>query len=195
MDLDNLREQWKSLNIKVEDLQVENMRLRHDIQTNKVTSIKRRLIARIRNMLLVCCLAPIFIIYMKNEIALTTATIVCYVSYFIIIGAAHGYLLWRLSTRDYLSMPIAAAIKEAATLELYRKRMRMWSYIMAAPVIFMLMMDIYKYGYPGALISGIIGGLAGLAIGLRLEYTNRKLMRQIRQLLDQIDDCNVSDNP
>ncbi len=95
----------------------------------------------------------------------------------------------------YLSMPIAAAIKEAATLELYRKRMRMWSYIMAAPVIFMLMMDIYKYGYPGALISGIIGGLAGLAIGLRLEYTNRKLMRQIRQLLDQIDDCNVSDNP
>lgn len=195
MDLDNLREQWKSLNIKVEDLQVENMRLRHNIQTNKVTSINRRLIARIRNMLLVCCLAPIFIIYMKNEIALTTATIVCYVSYFIIIGAAHGYLLWRLSTRDYLSMPIAAAIKEAATLELYRKRMRMWSYIMAAPVIFMLMMDIYKYGYPGALISGIIGGLAGLAIGLRLEYTNRKLMRQIRQLLDQIDDCNVSDNP
>ena len=195
MDLDNLREQWKSLNIKVEDLQVENMRLRHDIQTNKVTSINRRLISRIRNMLLVCCLAPIFIIYMKNEIALTTATIVCYVSYFIIIGAAHGYLLWRLSTRDYLSMPIAAAIKEAATLELYRKRMRMWSYIMAAPVIFMLMMDIYKYGYPGALISGIIGGLAGLAIGLRLEYTNRKLMRQIRQLLDQIDDCNVSDNP
>ena len=195
MDLDNLREQWKSLNIKVEDLQVENMRLRHDIQTNKVTSINRRLIARIRNMLLVYCLAPIFIIYMKNEIALTTATIVCYVSYFIIIGAAHGYLLWRLSTRDYLSMPIAAAIKEAATLELYRKRMRMWSYIMAAPVIFMLMMDIYKYGYPGALISGIIGGLAGLAIGLRLEYTNRKLMRQIRQLLDQIDDCNVSDNP
>lgn len=195
MDLDNLREQWKSLNIKVEDLQVENMRLKHDIQTNKVTSINRRLIARIRNMLLVCCLAPIFIIYMKNEIALTTATIVCYVSYFIIIGAAHGYLLWRLSTRDYLSMPIAAAIKEAATLELYRKRMRMWSYIMAAPVIFMLMMDIYKYGYPGALISGIIGGLAGLAIGLRLEYTNRKLMRQIRQLLDQIDDCNVSDNP
>lgn len=195
MDLDNLREQWKSLNIKVEDLQVENMRLRHDIQTNKVTSINRRLIARIRNMLLVCCLAPIFIIYMKNEIALTTATIVCYVSYFIIIGAAHGYLLWRLSTRDYLSMPIAAAIKEAATLELYRKRMRMWSYIMAAPVIFMLMMDIYKYGYPGALISGIISGLAGLAIGLRLEYTNRKLMRQIRQLLDQIDDCNVSDNP
>ncbi|MCX4311767.1 MAG: hypothetical protein OSJ26_04280 [Muribaculaceae bacterium] len=195
MDLDNLREQWKSLNIKVEDLQVENMRLRHDIQTNKVTSINRRLIARIRNMLLVCCLAPIFIIYMKNEIALTTATIVCYVSYFIIIGAAHGYLLWRLSTRDYLSMPIAAAIKEAATLELYRKRMRMWSYIMAAPVIFMLMMDIYKYGYPGALISGIIGGLAGLAIGLRLEYTNRKLMRQIRQLLDQIDDCNVSNNP
>ncbi len=195
MDLDNLREQRKSLNIKVEDLQVENMRLRHDIQTNKVTSINRRLIARIRNMLLVCCLAPIFIIYMKNEIALTTATIVCYVSYFIIIGAAHGYLLWRLSTRDYLSMPIAAAIKEAATLELYRKRMRMWSYIMAAPVIFMLMMDIYKYGYPGALISGIIGGLAGLAIGLRLEYTNRKLMRQIRQLLDQIDDCNVSDNP
>ncbi len=195
MDLDNLREQWKSLNIKVEDLQVENMRLRHDIQTNKVTSINRRLIARIRNMLLVCCLASIFIIYMKNEIALTTATIVCYVSYFIIIGAAHGYLLWRLSTRDYLSMPIAAAIKEAATLELYRKRMRMWSYIMAAPVIFMLMMDIYKYGYPGALISGIIGGLAGLAIGLRLEYTNRKLMRQIRQLLDQIDDCNVSDNP
>ena len=195
MDLDNLREQWKSLNIKVEDLQVENIRLRHDIQTNKVTSINRRLIARIRNMLLVCCLAPIFIIYMKNEIALTTATIVCYVSYFIIIGAAHGYLLWRLSTRDYLSMPIAAAIKEAATLELYRKRMRMWSYIMAAPVIFMLMMDIYKYGYPGALISGIIGGLAGLAIGLRLEYTNRKLMRQIRQLLDQIDDCNVSDNP
>lgn len=195
MDLDNLREQWKSLNIKVEDLQVENMRLRHDIQTNKVTSINRRLIARIRNMLLVCCLVPIFIIYMKNEIALTTATIVCYVSYFIIIGAAHGYLLWRLSTRDYLSMPIAAAIKEAATLELYRKRMRMWSYIMAAPVIFMLMMDIYKYGYPGALISGIIGGLAGLAIGLRLEYTNRKLMRQIRQLLDQIDDCNVSDNP
>ncbi len=195
MDLDNLREQWKSLNIKVEDLQVENMRLRHDIQTNKVTSINRRLIARIRNMLLVCCLAPIFIIYMKNEIALTTATIVCYVSYFIIIGAAHGYLLWRLSACDYLSMPIAAAIKEAATLELYRKRMRMWSYIMAAPVIFMLMMDIYKYGYPGALISGIIGGLAGLAIGLRLEYTNRKLMRQIRQLLDQIDDCNVSDNP
>ncbi len=195
MDLDNLREQWKSLNIKVEDLQVENMRLRHDIQINKVTSINRRLIARIRNMLLVCCLASIFIIYMKNEIALTTATIVCYVSYFIIIGAAHGYLLWRLSTRDYLSMPIAAAIKEAATLELYRKRMRMWSYIMAAPVIFMLMMDIYKYGYPGALISGIIGGLAGLAIGLRLEYTNRKLMRQIRQLLDQIDDCNVSDNP
>ena len=195
MDLDNLREQWKSLNIKVEDLQVENMRLRHDIQTNKVTSINRRLIARIRNMLLVCCLAPIFIIYMKNEIALTTATIVCYVSYFIIIGAAHGYLLWRLSARDYLSMPIAAAIKEAATLELYRKRMRMWSYIMSAPVIFMLMMDIYKYGYPGALISGIIGGLAGLAIGLRLEYTNRKLMRQIRQLLDQIDDCNVSDNP
>ncbi len=195
MDLDNLREQWKSLNIKVEDLQVENMRLRHDKQTNKVTSINRRLIARIRNMLLVCCLAPIFIIYMKNEIALTTATIVCYVSYFIIIGAAHGYLLWRLSTRDYLSMPIAAAIKEAATLELYRKRMRMWSYIMAAPVIFMLMMDIYKYGYPGALISGIIGGLAGLAIGLRLEYTNRKLMRQIRQLLDQIDDCNVSNNP
>ena len=195
MDLDNLREQWKSLNIKVEDLQVENMRLRHDIQTNKVTSINRRLIARIRNILLVCCLAPIFIIYMKNEIALTTATIVCYVSYFIIIGAAHGYLLWRLSARDYLSMPIAAAIKEAATLELYRKRMRMWSYIMAAPVIFMLMMDIYKYGYPGALISGIIGGLAGLAIGLRLEYTNRKLMRQIRQLLDQIDDCNVSDNP
>lgn len=195
MDLDNLREQWKSLNIKVEDLQVENMRLRHDIQTNKVTSINRRLIARIRNMLLVCCLAPIFIIYMKNEIALTTATIVCYVSYFIIIGAAHGYLLWRLSTRDYLSMHIAAAIKEAATLELYRKRMRMWSYIMAAPVIFMLMMDIYKYGYPGALISGIIGGLAGLAIGLRLEYTNRKLMRQIRQLLDQIDDCNVSNNP
>ncbi len=56
-------------------------------------------------------------------------------------------------------------------------------------------MDIYKYGYPGALISGIIGGLAGLAIGLRLEYTNRKLMRQIRQLLDQIDDCNVSNNP
>lgn len=195
MDLDNLREQWKSLNIKVEDLQVENMRLRHDIQTNKVTSINRRLIARIRNMLLLCCLAPIFIIYMKNEIALTTATIVCYVSYFIIIGAAHGYLLWRLSARNYLSMPIAAAIKEAATLELYRKRMRMWSYIMAAPVIFMLMMDIYKYGYPGALISGIIGGLAGLAIGLRLEYTNRKLMRQIRQLLDQIDDCNVSDNP
>ena len=49
----------------------------------------------------------------------------------IIIGPAHGYLLGWLSTSDYFQRGFR--IEGGCHTELYRKRMRMWSYIMAAP--------------------------------------------------------------
>lgn len=190
MDLEQLREQWKSLDIKIDTLSKDNIRLRKKLMDNKARSINYRLMRRIRNIAIVCAIAPVFIAVANlHANTFSTLTIIAAFVYFFTIAAAWIYFYGKLRHTDYLNEPLVESLRQVTIREITMRRIKTLSTVLGIPVVILLLHDIYLHEESDfALLSALTGGIVGGIIGFYISRTNKRLIRSMRDTLHEFEE-------
>ena len=62
MDIDELKKQWQSMELRIEKLEEENHRLMSSISSNRVAGLRGRLLTRYCMMIIVCIISPVWLL-------------------------------------------------------------------------------------------------------------------------------------
>ncbi len=191
MDLDQLQKQWQNLDVKpasAPDIKSgARSAARHGMLNLNERLYRRMLISCFSCILSIVMIWPFAVLIGASEI-----TVVCYIVFFIIMSLTYAGLANRISRNSYLTMPVVEAVKEVARREILMRRVKLMGRVLSIPVLALIFLEIYRDSQvtgDSGIIGGIVGGAVGLVVGLRYERSNRRIIRQIRQTLeDEIGD-------
>lgn len=92
-----------------------------------------------------------------------------------------------VSRTDYIDMPVKEAIVHAHKVLLYQSRLRNAGMLLAAVVLVPLFFHFYNTGNNSVLIGAATGLIAGLAIGLTLNFRKRRMAKRMLADLENDD--------
>ncbi len=194
MDLEQLQKKWKKLDVKPAPLQKSGRHYRRLHYHTGVQGLNTRLYRRMLLSSVYCALAPALLIPFCHIIKVSEITIILYIIFFLIMCCAYAYIAHLLGDPSYLSLPLVQAIKQVGKREICMRRIKIASRFLAIPVLVFLFIDIYDDSVlhgEGGLIGGITGGVAGLICGLRIELSNRRIIRKIKSHLQDMEPDNL----
>lgn len=114
---------------------------------------------------------------------------VVYTSFLTIAGLGSLYWWYRLGkVYDYLCIPVREAQRKMAQLEKLRRKIKVYSWIVGAPVIGLLFYEIAQNGFEGSMYGALVGLIIGGSIGLWLEHLNRKQIRDVSKTFEEYDE-------
>jgi hypothetical protein len=197
MELDELKKNWQSLEIKVANEEAESAKLLDDLRSNRAQNIVYRLMSKSVR-LAVVCLAFAVVFAMSSSIAKVYGAYSCVMSgYLAICAVTRFYLYYRLKHTDYIMLPLKEAVKQASSLEMLFIVVRRISLILGIPVligVFTILAIYTDVDERVALIScGIAGAIVGVAIGLKIKRGEEKLIKEMRSLIEEVNE-EVDDN-
>lgn len=189
MDIEDLKRNWQQLELRVNKAEFENRRLAERLCKNNATGIKHKLMARYRAMTIVCAISPLWIILFNMQMNVNAYLFAGYISFFVIMALATAYIWFWMANTDYMSMTVKDAIIATYKAEKLCKNHNWIGFVTGIPLLVFLMITISETGeyviITGAWTGLIVGGLIGLYIRLR----NRRLLREMRRMLeDELDD-------
>lgn len=187
MDLDQLQKRWQNLDVKpvtAPDIKAgAKSAARHGMLNLNERLYRRMLISCFSCILSIVMIWPFAVLIGASEL-----TVVCYIVFFIIMSLTYAALANRISRSTYLTMPVVAAVKEVAHREILMRRVKLMGRILSVPVLVLIFLEIYRDSQASGdsgIVGGIVGGVVGLFVGLRYERSNRRIIRQIRQTLEE----------
>lgn len=192
MDLDQLQKKWKQLDVSpasVGTSRREGHRRRHI--SGSLLNLNARLYRRMLLSSVACAMAPALLIPFSRLLDVSEATVVTFILFFLIMTVAYAYLAWLMGDTAYLSQPVVSAVRQIGRREICMRRVKIISRIIAIPVLVFLFSDIYAdsklHDDGGGMAGGLIGGLIGLICGIRIELSNRRIIRRIKSALEEME--------
>lgn len=195
MEMDNdiihkqLRDRWR-----------ENGRNERGITTDELYRILQRntVLARLRRrammLCIVGCMGPFLIFSISSLFHISILLKICYSVFMVWSGLLSLYWYNRLGkVYHYMTIPLVQAQKKMAEIERLRRRIKICGYILGAPVIALLMYEVYISGGKEYFVGALIGLVIGGALGLYLEYKNRKQVKAVQRSF-MMDDENNYEN-
>lgn len=89
---------------------------------------------------------------------------------------------------DYMAIPMMEAQEKLEKMQKLRRNIKFTSWIIGAPVIFLLYYEIASQNNQLQLGGAIFGGIIGLIIGLTLEYLNRRQLSAVKKSFSDLMD-------
>lgn len=189
MNLDELKNTWQTLNLRVGHLEEENRRLAQRLSAERAAGTQQQLARRYRRLSVVGLLLPL----------LSVALYFCGMPlWFDILYAIFGLAMCALNLRlanfigrsNYLSLPTVEAVAHAVRIRLWQQRLLIGGESAGLVVVIILFFQLADFG-TGAIISGTIGGIVGGIVGY---FKQRSLFRMSRRLLAQLRQDATSDD-
>ena len=145
-------------------------------------SIVARLRRRALMLFILGCTGPLWMALLTKILHVSLLLQISYVALLFISGCIQLYWRYRLSKiYEYMTIPIMEAQAKIENLQRLRKQIKIGSWIIGIPVIALLLFEVYKADEPFMFEGALFGGAIGMAIGLGLEYLNRKQLKVLKR--------------
>lgn len=183
MNIDDLKNNWKSLDIADGCRQDADMReLISNVKQGRITTLRDRLCAIRRRMAITCFLCILIMIpYFREATVLAILSIL----YFIFMGVLHLISYRQIKQMNFSLMTVRESIISVGNIMQDQIRKRAIGMSLGMPlIIYMLLMftDIFGEDYIyGCLIGVVIGAVFGLLI-------NRKIVGIIQEMKKQLSE-------
>jgi len=190
MNLDELRNTWQTLNLRVDRLEAENRRLAERLGAERAAGTQQRLARRYRRMAAIGLILPLL------SVAIYYCGIplwfdILYALFGLAMCAMHLLLARFIVRSNYLSLPTVEAVAHAVRIRMWQQRMFICGEVAALILVVMLFSELADIG-SGAVVSGIIGGAVGGIIGYfkqrSLFHMSRRLLAELRRDAEDGDD-------
>ncbi len=182
MDLEEMRQSWRTLETRVNRLEDENMRLMAELKRGRAGEYKHKLQRNFVRLSIVGFIAPLFIICLSRELSFSGAFMVIYSAFCWIMAVCNIYMYYRLSRIDLITMPVKIAFEESVKFGILRQRIWLGSMIMLIPALVFFIYEFWSIDVSLA-IAGIAGGVLGLIIGLKKDNEIKNMIRGMKQTL------------
>lgn len=185
MDLDKLRNSWKSLGTDSDALEPVNRRIASELAKGRAVNAQQKLARNYSRSglagVLVVLLAPVLVMVLELP--------VMYAYIYGIFGVIMGLLNYRFSLQiskaDYIALPVVEAMKSILSLRRDWIRLHIAGYTMGVIVLLTLLYGLLDLGS-----DAVAGFYVGLAASIPLVYfKERQNLRLIRSMQEEIRSC------
>lgn len=189
MDLDQLRDQWKSIDLNVDRLAKENRKLRRQLVYDRISTINQRLVRRFKNMSVICLSSPLlFVLSNRIEHVFSDYTMAVTCIALVVMGVMHMFFISKLNDESYLTCPMIESIRNVTYRIRLLRRIKAIDLILGGSAVVMMFYDLYNYWDKELILMPLIGGIVGGIAGYRVSRTNRRLLRQLYDILKELDE-------
>lgn len=173
---------------------VENEEYNRPMTAGEMYGILRRnsLIARLRRrafmIFVLGCTGPFWICSLARMQEISVLLQVVYIAFMFICGIVELYWWYRLGkVYRYMAIPVTEAQMKMEELGKIRRYVKYGTWILGAPVLFLLFSEIALEGSEYSLYGAIFGAVIGLSIGLTIEFKNRRQLKAIKKSFSDLD--------
>lgn len=183
MDIDELKSQWKSMELRIDRLEKDNKNLLSRISNERVKSVREKLLARYRAIIMVCIFSPLWIVMMDKVWNLDNEILIVYTFFFMVMALANYYMYQLIGKVDCSKLTIKEALIAVTKVEETRQKVKLLGWIFGLPLI-IIMFDVFKkMGHPEIIYGACVGLVIGGVVGYLVERKTRRLIRELRQTL------------
>ena len=184
MDIDELKSQWKSMELRINQLEKDNKSLEMRITRDRMKGVRGKLMARYRSLIVVCMLSPSWVVLMdKMYPHLDNEVAIVYTFFFVVMALANYYMCRLIGKVDCSVMSIKEALMAVTKVEETRQRVKLLGWILGVPLV-LILFDVFKeIGHPEVIYGGFVGLVIGGVVGYFIERKTRRLIRELRQTL------------
>lgn len=183
MDLDGLKSQWKSMELRINQLEKDNKSLEMRITRDHMKGVREKLMARYRAIIMVCIFSPIWMLMMNELYQVDVEVSIVYAFFFLVMALANYYMYQLIGKVDCSRMSIKEALVATTKVEETRQKVKLLGWILGLPLI-IIMFDVFKeMGHPEIIYGACVGLVIGGVIGYFIERKTRRLIRELRQTL------------
>ena len=177
--LEELRQQWRHLSPRVDDLEEANRRLSERLANNKVTTLQERLSSRIKITMIIGLCLPLICPAMYVLLDLPMWYCALYGLFGLLMAWLQYGLLNCVRAQRLADMPVAEAAERAAQIRLKTIKLKVIG-LSAAIVVIALGATVLP-------IEFVEAALIGLAVGAVIGISRlRKSMRMVNQIVEFI---------
>lgn len=183
MDIDELKSQWKSMELRIDHLEKDNKQLLSRISGDRMKGVRGKLMARYRSIIMVCVLSPSWVVLMDKIWNLDNEILIIYTFFFVVMALANYYMYRLIGKVDCSVMSIKEALVATAKVEDTRQKVKLLGWILAVPLM-IIMFDVFEeMGHPEVIYGACAGLIIGGVVGYFVERKTRRLIRELRQTL------------
>lgn len=183
MDLDGLKSQWKSMELRINQLEKDNKSLEMRITSDRMKGVREKLMARYRAIIMVCIFSPIWMLMMNELYQVDVEVSIVYAFFFLVMALANYYMYRLIGKVDCSTMSIKEALMATVKVEETRQRVKLLGWILGLPLI-LIMFDVFKeMGHPEVIYGACAGLVIGGLVGYFIERKTGRLIRELRQTL------------
>ena len=106
MDLDGLKSQWKSMELRINQLEKDNKSLEMRITRDRMKGVREKLMARYRAIIMVCIFSPIWMLMMNELYQVDVEVSIVYAFFFLVMALANYYMHRLIGKVDCSTMSI-----------------------------------------------------------------------------------------
>lgn len=183
MNIDELKSQWKSMELRIDRLEKDNKSLLSRISNERMKSVREKLLARYRALIIVCIFSPIWMLMMNELYQVDVEVSIVYAFFFLVMALANYYMYRLIGKVDCSTMSIKEALVATTKVEETRQKVKLLGWIFGLPLI-IIMFDVFKeMGHPEIIYGACVGLVIGGVVGYLVERKTRRLIRELRQTL------------
>lgn len=183
MDIDELKSQWKSMELRIDHLKKDNKQLLSRISGDRMKGVRGKLMARYRSIIMVCVLSPSWVVLMDKIWNLDNEILIIYTFFFVVMALANYYMYRLIGKVDCSVMSIKEALVATAKVEDTRQKVKLLGWILAVPLM-IIMFDVFEeMGHSEVIYGACAGLIIGGVVGYFVERKTRRLIRELRQTL------------
>lgn len=184
MNIDELKNQWKSIDAPRESEAANSRELISRVTRGQVSTLRDRYL-RISRMLTFVCVGGVLISI--PYISASPLLGVLMILYFIILGGMHVNTLFTLKDMRLSDMTLREAMRQVCRLERERIAKRAIGISLAVPLMIYLFMTL-RDNYGNNVLAGcVIGAVIGLVIGLLINRRATDILRQMKEELGKYE--------
>ena len=183
MNIDGLKSQWKSMELRINQLEKDNKSLEMRITRDRMKGVREKLMARYRAIIMVCIFSPIWMLMMNELYQVDVEVSIVYAFFFLVMALANYYMHRLIGKVDCSTMSIKEALMATVKVEETRQRVKLLGWILGLPLI-LIMFDVFKeMGHPEVIYGACAGLVIGGVVGYFIERKTGRLIRELRQTL------------
>lgn len=183
MDIDELKKQWKSMELRIDQLEKDNKRLLSCISNDKVWGVRKKLQTRYFALIVLCVVSPVWILLMNEMYYIDTEVLIIYTFFFVVMAVVNSYIYNLIGKVDCSSMTIKEALMAITKVEETRRRGQLLGWILAVPLVIILFRVFSEMGHPEVLYGASVGLVIGGIYGYIFERQTRQLIKELRKTL------------
>ncbi len=189
MELEELKNKWQSLSIKVEHLEATNRRLAKELCSRRASGVQHRLARSYRWMSMWGLLCVLFAPALYCVIHLPLWLAVIYGLFGLVMAGAYMYFSSYINRCNYISLPMVEAVEHALRIRQLQRQLLLFGICCGLVVIVPFMTLVYQMdshaAFYGACIGGIVGGIIGIVKEVRFFRMSRQLLAELRSFTEE----------